>query len=158
MSAIWNQVRATSNGGGTPAVGTFGYFLDSRVSTAGGSGGGGVVIKQGPFKLTATDLGSNNILDLVQGDNRNIQISVVDEYGENIPLNAVYTHNVKVYNSASVLVDTYAATLDYATGGLASFDIDTTVTNTTGNYNAVLVINDGTSDTIYGGLEIQVRL
>ena len=158
MSAIWNQVRATSNGGGTPAVGTFGYFLDSRVSTAGGVGGGGVVIKQGPFKLTATDLGSNNILDLVQGDNRNIQISVVDEYGENIPLNAVYTHNVKVYNSASVLVDTYAATLDYATGGLASFDIDTTVTNTTGNYNAVLVINDGTSDTIYGGLEIQVRL
>jgi hypothetical protein len=158
MSAIWNQVRATSNAGGTPAVGTFGYFLDSRVSTAGGSGGGGVVIKQGPFKLSATDLGPNNILDLVVGDNRNIQVSVVDEYNENLPLNGAYTYNVKVYNSASVLVDTYPATLDYATGGLASFDIDTTVTNTTGNYNAVLVENNGTSDTIYGGLEIQVRL
>jgi hypothetical protein len=158
MSAIWNQVRATSNGGGTPAVGTFGYFLDSRVSTAGGSGGGGVVIKQGPFKLSATDLGPNNILDLVKGDNRNIQVSIVDEHNENIPLNVVYTYNVKVYDSASALVDTYPATLDYATGGLASFDIDTTVTNVIGNYNAVLVENNGTSDTIYGGLEIQVRL
>ena len=157
MSAIWNQVRATANGGGTPAVGTFGYFLDSRVSTAGG-GGGGVIIKQGPFKLSATDLGPNNILDLVKGDNRNIQVSIVDEHNENIPLNVVYTYNVKVYDSASALIDTYPATLDYATGGLASFDIDTTVTNVIGNYNAVLVENNGTSDTIYGGLEIQVRL
>lgn len=156
-SAIWNQVRATANGGSVPAAGTFGYYLDSRVSTAGG-GGGGVIVKQGPFKLSTTDLGPNNILDLVKGDNRNIQMSVVDEYGENLPLNAVYTHSVKVYNSASVLVSTYSATLDYATGGLVSFNIDTTVTNTIGNYNAVLVINDGTSDTIYGGLEIQVRL
>jgi len=157
--AIWNQVRSTASPtGGVPATNTFGYFLDSRVSTAGGSGGGGVIVKQGPFKLSTTDLGPNNILDLVKGDNRNIQMSVVDEYGENIPLNAVYTHSVKVYNSASILVQTYAATLDYATGGLVSFNIDTTVTNTTGNYNAVLVINDGTSDTIYGGLEIQVRL
>jgi hypothetical protein len=156
--AIWNQVRSTASPtGGVPAANTFGYYLDSRVSTAGG-GGGGVIVKQGPFKLSTTDLGPNNILDLVKGDNRNIQMSVVDEYGENIPLNAVYTHSVKVYNSASVLVQTYAATLDYATGGLVSFNIDTTVTNTTGNYNAVLVINDGTSDTIYGGLEIQVRL
>ena len=157
--ALWNQVRSTASPtGGVPAVGTFGYFLDSRVSTAGGGGGGGVIIKQGPFKLSATDLGPNNILDLVVGDNRNIQISVVDEYDENLPLNGAYTYNVKVYNSASVLVDTYPATLDYATGGLASFDIDTTVTNTIGNYNAVLVENNGTSDTIYGGLEIQVRL
>ena len=158
--ALWNQVRATSSPtGGVPAAGTYGYYLDSRVSTAGGGGGGGgVVIKQGPFKLSATDLGPNNILDLVKGDNRNIQVSVVDEYEENIPLNALYTYNVKVYNSASVLVATYPATLDYATGGLASFNIDTTTTNNIGNYNTVLVENNGTSDTIYGGLEIQVRL
>jgi len=157
-SAIWNQSRATANGGSTPVAGTFGFFLDSRVSTAGGGGGGGVVIKQGPFKLSATDLGPNNILDLVKGDNRNIQVSVVDEYNENLPLNVSYTYNVKVYDSASTLVGTYPATLDYATGGLASFNIDTTTTNVIGNYNAVLVENNGTSDTIYGGLEIQVRL
>ena len=156
--ALWNQVRATSSPtGGVPAAGTFGYYLDSRVSTAGG-GGGGVIVKQGPFKLSATDLGPNNILDLVKGDNRNIQVSVVDEYNENLPLNPVYTYNVKVYNSASILVATYAGTLDYANGGLLSFNIDTTTTNTIGNYNAVLVENNGTSDTIYGGLEIQVRL
>lgn len=156
--ALWNQVRATASPtGGVPAVGTFGYFLDSRVSTAGG-GGGGVIIKQGPFKLSATDLGPNNILDLVKGDNRNIQFSIIDEHDENLPLNGAYTYTVKVYDSASILVSTYAATLDYATGGLVSFNIDTTVTNNIGNYNAVLVENNGTSNTIYGGLEIQVRL
>jgi hypothetical protein len=157
MSAIWNQTRATANGGITPVAGTFGYFLDSRVSTAGG-GGGGVIIKQGPFTVSSTELGPNNVLDLVVGDNRNIQLSIVDEFDENIPLNVAYTYSVKTYDIASTLVATYAATLDYATGGLLSFDIDTVTTANRGTYNVVIVENNGTSNTIYGGLKLEVRL
>ena len=157
--ALWNQVRATASpAGGVPAVGTFGYYLHSRVSTAGGGGGGGVLIKQGPFKVSSVDVGPNNVLDLVKGDNRNIVLSVIDENDENIPLNAAYTHSVKIYDISGALVATYAGTLDYANGGLVSFNIDTTTTNTTGTYNAVLVINDGVADTIYGGLLIEVKL
>lgn len=156
--AIWNQVRSTASpSGGVPASGTFGYYLNTLVSTAGG-GGGGVIIKQGPFKVSSVDVGPNNVLDLVKGDNRNIVLSVVDENDENIPLNAAYTHSVKIYDISGALVATYAGTLDYANGGLVSFNIDTTTTNTTGTYNAVLVINDGAANTIYGGLLIEVKL
>lgn len=159
MQALWNQNRATASPtGGVPAVGTFGYFLDSRVSTAGGSSGGGVLIKQGPFKVSAVDVGTNNVLDLVKGDNRNIVLSVVDENNENIPLNAAYTHTVKIYDISGALVASYAGNLDYANGGLVSFNIDTTTTNVTGTYNTVLSINDGAVDTIYGGLLIEVKL
>ena len=155
--AIWNQVRSTASPtGGVPSSGTFGYYLNSLVSAAGG--GGGVIIKQGPFKVSSVDVGPNNVLDLVKGDNRNIVLSVVDENDENIPLNAAYTHSVKIYDISGALVATYAGTLDYANGGLVSFNIDTTTTNTTGTYNAVLIINDGAANTIYGGLLIEVKL
>jgi len=158
--ALWNQLRSTASPtGGVPAVGTFGYFLDSRVSTAGGTGsGGGVIIKQGPFKVSSVDTGTNNVLDLIKGDNRSIQLSVIDENEENMPLNVAYTHTVKIYDISSTLVATYAGTVDYASGGLVSFTIDTTTTNVTGTYKAILVINDGTADTIYGGLLIEVKL
>jgi hypothetical protein len=160
MQALWNQSRATASPtGGIPAAGTFGYYLDSRVSTAGGTGsGGGVIIKQGPFKVSSVDTGTNNILDLIKGDNRSIQLSVVDENEENMPLNPAYTHTVKIYDISSTLVATYAGTVDYANGGLVSFTIDTTTTNVTGTYKTMLVINDGVADTIYGGLLIEVKL
>ena len=158
MSAIWNQVRATANGGSIPAVGTFGYYLDSRVSTAGGSGGGGVVIKQGPFKLNATqDMGSNDILDLVQNDARNIVLEVIDEVGEPIPLSGSYTYTVNVYDIGGTGAGTYTGTVDYANGGQVSFDITTTTTATKGTYYVVLSIDNGTIITKYGGLRLEVR-
>ena len=157
MSAIWNQVRATSNGGGTPAVGTFGYFLDSRVSTAGG-GGGGVIIKQGPFKLNATqDMGQNDILDLVQNDARNIVLEVIDEVGEPIPLSGAFTYTVNVYDIGGTGAGTYTGTVDYANGGQVSFDITTTTTSVKGTYYIVLSIDNGTIITKYGGLRLEVR-
>jgi hypothetical protein len=158
MSAIWNQVRATANAGTTPAVGTFGYFLDSRVSTAGGGGGGGVMIKQGPFKLNATqDMGSNDILDLVQNDARNIVLEVIDEVGEPIPLSGSYTYTVNVYDIGGTGAGTYTGTVDYANGGQVSFDITTTTTSVKGTYYIVLSIDNGTIITKYGGLRLEVR-
>lgn len=157
MSAIWNQVRATSNGGGTPAVGTFGYFLDSRVSTAGGSGGG-VIVKQGPFKLNATqDMGQNDILDLVQNDARNIVLEVIDEVGEPIPLSGAFIYTVNVYDIGGTGAGTYTGTVDYANGGQVSFDITTTTTSVKGTYYIVLSIDNGTIITKYGGLRLEVR-
>lgn len=158
MSAIWNQVRATANAGTTPAVGTFGYFLDSRVSTAGGGGGGGVMIKQGPFKLNATqDMGSNDILDLVQNDARNIVLEVIDEVGEPIPLSGSYTYTVNVYDIGGTGAGTYTGTVDYANGGQVSFNITTTTTSVKGTYYIVLSIDNGTIITKYGGLRLEVR-
>jgi hypothetical protein len=159
MSAIWNQVRATANGGSIPAVGTFGYFLDSRVSTSGGGGGGSaVIIKQGPFKLSATqDMGQNDILDLVQNDARNIVLEVIDENNEPIPLSALYTYTVNIYDIGGTSAGSYAGTVDYANGGQVSFDITTTTTATKGTYYVVLSIDNGTIITKYGGLRLEVR-
>jgi len=158
MSAIWNQVRATANGGSIPAVGTFGYFLDSRVSTAGGGGGGGVIVKQGPFKLNATqDMGQNDILDLVQNDARNIVLEVIDENQEPIPLSGAFIYTVNIYDIGGTGAGTYGGTVDYANGGQVSFDISTTTTATKGTYYIVLSIDNGTIITKYGGLRLEVR-
>lgn len=160
MQALWNQSRATASPtGGVPAAGTFGYFLDSQVSNAGGggTGGGGVIIKTGPFTLTSNDLGPNGVLDLVKNDVRNIQLFITDQYGEKIPLNGSYTYSIKTYNAGGTLVSTYASTLDYATGGLLSFNIDTVTTGTIGTYNVVVFENNGSTDKLYGGLKIEVR-
>jgi hypothetical protein len=157
MSAIWNQVRNTANGGSVPAVGTFGYYLDSRVSTAGGSGGG-VIVKQGPFKLNATqDMGQNDILDLVQNDARNIVLEVIDENNEPIPLSGAFTYTVNIYDIGGTGAGTYGGTVDYANGGQVSFDIATTTTATKGTYYIVLSIDNGTIITKYGGLRLEVR-
>jgi hypothetical protein len=158
MQALWNQVRATSSPtGGIPAVGTFGYYLDSRVSLAGG-GGGGVIIKQGPFKLNATqDMGSNDILDLVQNDARSIVLEVIDENNEPIPLSALFTYTVNIYDIGGTGAGTYTGTVDYADGGQVSFDITTTTTATKGTYYVVLSIDNGTIITKYGGLRLEVR-
>ena len=157
MSAIWNQVRNTANGGSVPAVGTFGYYLDSRVSTAGG-GGGGVIVKQGPFKLNATqDMGQNDILDLVQNDARNIVLEVIDENNEPIPLSGAFTYTVNIYDIGGTGAGTYGGTVDYANGGQVSFDIATTTTATKGTYYIVLSIDNGTIITKYGGLRLEVR-
>jgi hypothetical protein len=156
-SAIWNQVRATANGGGIPAAGTFGYYLDSRVSLAGG-GGGGVIIKQGPFKLNATqDMGQNDILDLVQNDARSIVLEVIDENNEPIPLSALFTYTINIYDIGGTGAGTYTGTVDYADGGQVSFDITTTTTATKGTYYVVLSIDNGTIITKYGGLRLEVR-
>ena len=156
-SAIWNQARATANGGSVPAAGTFGYYLDSRVSTAGG-GGGGVIIKQGPFKLNATqDMGQNDILDLVQNDARNIVLEVIDENNEPIPLSGAYTYTVNIYDIGGTGAGSYTGTVDYANGGQVSFDITTTTTATKGTYYVVLSIDNGTIITKYGGLRLEVR-
>ena len=156
--ALWNQVRATASPtGGVPAAGTFGYYLDSRVSTAGG-GGGGVIIKQGPFKLNATqDMGQNDILDLVQNDARSIVLEVIDENNEPIPLSALFTYTVNIYDVGGVGAGTYVGTVDYADGGQVSFDITTTTTATKGTYYVVLSIDNGTIITKYGGLRLEVR-
>ena len=160
MQALWNQVRATSSPtGGIPAVGTYGYFLDTRVSTGGGGGGGSaVIIKQGPFKLNATqDMGQNDVLDLVQNDARNIVLEVIDENNEPIPLSALYTYTVNIYDIGGTGAGTYAGVVDYANGGQVSFDITTTTTATKGTYYVVLSIDNGTIITKYGGLRLEVR-
>ena len=156
--ALWNQVRSTASPtGGVPAAGTFGYYLDSRVSTAGG-GGGGVIVKQGPFKLNATqDMGQNDILDLVQNDSRNIVLEVIDENNEPIPLSGVFSYTVNIYDIGGTGAGTYTATVDYANGGQVSFDITTTTTATKGTYYVVLSIDNGTIITKYGGLRLEVR-
>ena len=116
------------------------------------------MIKQGPFKLNATqDMGSNDILDLVQNDARNIVLEVIDEVGEPIPLSGSYTYTVNVYDIGGTGAGTYTGTVDYANGGQVSFDITTTTTATKGTYYIVLSIDNGTIITKYGGLRLEVR-
>ena len=94
---------------------------------------------------------------MFKNDVRNIQLFITDQYGEKIALNGAYSYSVKTYTSGGTLVKSHTATLDYATGGLLSFDIDTVTTATVGTYNVVVFENNGTTDKLYGGLKIEVR-
>ena len=156
-TGIWNDVRATSSPtGGIPAVGTYGYYLDSRVSTAGGGGGGGstVEVRQGPFIVTSEQDTTSGVVETFVGSSAPLQIQITD--ADNTPVALSGTVSVKTYNSAGTLVETAGGTIDYAGLGYISATITSTTTATAGRYTVVVEVND-TTLVKYGGLQILVK-
>jgi len=150
-TAVWTANRSAIG----PSSGQFGYFLDARVSQAGG--GAVTTVQLGPFDLRASD-GVNGYLDVLVDDERTIAVAITDDNGNPIPLDSANTHNVLVYDANSTLVATYAATVEYEAGGAASFFLDTDVTGTAGTYKCVFDIDNGSYISKYGGLTILVKL
>jgi hypothetical protein len=150
-TAVWTTSRASIG----PSSGQFGYFLDARVSQAGG--GAVTTVQLGPFDLRASD-SVNGYLDALVDDERTIAVAITDDNGNPIPLDSANTHNVLVYDANSTLVATYAATVEYEAGGAASFFLDTDVSGTAGTYKCIFDIDNGSYISKYGGLTILVKL
>jgi hypothetical protein len=150
-TAVWTANRSAIG----PSSGQFGYFLDARVSQAGG--GAVTTVQLGPFDLRASD-SVNGYLDALVDDERTIAVAITDDNGNPIPLDSANTHNVLVYDANSTLVATYPATVEYEAGGAASFFLDVDVTGTAGTYKCVFDIDNGSYISKFGGLTILVKL
>ena len=81
---------------------------------------------------------------------------LVNAFGSPINISGNYTVSVDIYDEASALVHSYTPTINYALGGILSFDLDTLVTANIGRYSVVVSLTDG--DVIQvGPLQILVR-
>jgi hypothetical protein len=154
---IWNQVRSTSSpSGGIPSAGTYGYYLDSQVSTAGG-GGSTSTLRMGPFKVVADQSKQEINVDILTGSSLPVVLQLVDAMGTGIPLSGS-TLSIKIYTTSGTLVNTYAGTASYSDAGFVSFTLDTVVTANPGTYYVTVTRTTGATDTsIYGGLRLYVR-
>ena len=149
-AAVWTANRASIGA----SDGQFGYYLNAPVSAAGGTV---TQVMLGPFSLAATD-GNNGYLNVFVDDERPVELVIVDQNGNAIPLDSNNTHSVLVYDSGSTLVATYTGTVEYEAGGIVSFPLDADVTGTAGSYRVVFDIDNGLTISKYGGLTILVRL
>ena len=143
---IWNY-----NISGITASGTAGAVLnDASVS------GSVVTIVNGPYRLTSIAEGTDGRIDILADSVQTIQLNCLDGFGQ--PFNVTgYTAAVNVYDVSGALTVTYTPTVDFASSGIVSFDIDTDVTGTTGRYTLVVELTAGAEVVQLGPLEILVR-
>jgi hypothetical protein len=148
-AAVWDEARS-----GHTTVGTFGQYVNAELVTPVTSA---ALVRMGPYEVKADGLGASDPLDIQKGAQHGVDIQCVDAFGSGIDITSA-TVTAKVYNSGATLVDTYACTATYAADGRATFEIDTTVTNTPGTYTATITRTTGASDTqVFGPLRIYVR-
>jgi len=143
---IWNY-----NISGITASGTAGATLnDASVS------GSVVTIVNGPYRLTSIAEGTDGRIDILADSVQTIQLNCLDGFGQ--PFNITgYSCLVNVYDISGALAVTYTPTVDFASSGIVSFDIDTDVTGTTGRYTLVVELTAGAEVVQLGPLEILVR-
>jgi hypothetical protein len=148
-AAVWDEARSSH-----VTAGTFGQYVNAELVTPVTSA---ALVRMGPYEVKADGLGASDPLDIQKGAQHGVDIQCVDAFGSGIDITSA-TVTAKVYNSGATLVDTYACTATYAADGRATFEIDTTVTNTPGTYTATITRTTGASDTqIFGPLRIYVR-
>jgi hypothetical protein len=141
----------TYNISGITASGTAGAVLnDASVS------GSVVTIVNGPYRLTSIAEGTDGRIDILADSVQTIQLNCLDGFGQ--PFNVTgYAAAVNVYDVSGALAVTYTPTVDFASSGIVSFDIDTDVTGTTGRYTLVVELTAGAEVVQLGPLEILVR-
>jgi hypothetical protein len=143
---IWNY-----NISGITASGTAGAVLnDASVS------GSVVTIVNGPYRLTSIAEGTDGRIDILAESVQTIQLNCLDGFGQ--PFNVTgYAVVINVYDVSGALAVTYTPTVDFASSGIVSFDIDTDVTGVTGRYTLVVELTAGAEVVQLGPLEILVR-
>jgi hypothetical protein len=141
----------TYNISGITASGTAGATLnDASVS------GSVVTIVNGPYRLTSIAEGTDGRIDILADSVQTIQLNCLDGFGQ--PFNVTgYAVVVNVYDVSGALTVTYTPTVDFASSGIVSFDIDTDVTGTTGRYTLIVELTAGAEVVQLGPLEILVR-
>jgi hypothetical protein len=169
MSGIANTVwtygtRTLTSGAGATAGDIWTYNIASITAsgTAGATlndasvSGSVVTIVNGPYRLTSIAEGTDGRIDILAESVQTIQLNCLDGFGQ--PFNVTgYAVVVNVYDVSGALTVTYTPTVDFASSGIVSFDIDTDVTGTTGRYTLVVELTAGLEVVQLGPLEILVR-
>jgi len=132
-------------------VGDIWNYDISGISSSGSAGnqlndaavsGSVVTIVNGPYRLTSTAEGVDGRIDILQNSVQTINLALINGFEQ--PFNITgYSVSVDVYDIASQLVESYNPTINFASGGNISFDIDTTVTSVIGTYSVVVALTDG---------------
>ena len=161
---VWTYTpRTITSGGGATAGDIWTYQIDT-ITTSGTAAaqlndaavsGSVVTIVNGPYRVTSTAEGSDGVIDILADSIQPITIYCINGFGQ--PFNiAGYTASVDIYDEAGGFVRSYTPTIDYALGGILTFNIDADVTAVIGRYTLVVSLTDG--DVIQlGPLTILVR-
>jgi hypothetical protein len=145
-SQVWNY-----NISGIATTGTAGAVLND-VAIAGNL----VTIVNGPYRLTSIAEGTDGRIDILADSVQTIQLNCLDGFGQ--PFNITgYSCLVNVYDISGALAVTYTPTVDFASSGILSFDIDTDVTGVSSTYTLVVELTAGAEVVQLGPLQILVR-
>jgi len=164
-NTVWtNNTRTLTSGAGATAGDIWNYNI-SAITASGTAGavlndasvsGSVVTIVNGPYRLTSIAEGTDGRIDILAESVQTIQLNCLDGFGQ--PFNVTgYTAAINVYDVSGALTVTYTPTVDFASSGIVSFDIDTDVTGTTGRYTLVVELTAGAEVVQLGPLEILVR-
>jgi hypothetical protein len=148
---VWSYgTRTLTSGAGISAGDVWTYDI-SGITTSGSAGnalndaavsGSVVTIVNGPYRLNSTAEGTDGRIDILQGSIQTINLNLVNGFDQ--PFNVTgYSLSVDVYDVSSSLVESYVPTVNFASGGNISFDIDGTVTDVIGTYTLVVSLTNG---------------
>ena len=148
---VWTYgTRTLTSGAGISAGDVWTYDI-SGITTSGSAGnalndaavsGSVVTIVNGPYRLNSTAEGTDGRIDILQGSIQTINLNLVNGFDQ--PFNVTgYSLSVDIYDVSSALVESYVPTVNFASGGNISFDIDGTVTDIIGTYTLVVSLTNG---------------
>ncbi len=167
-STVWNYILSdtqtadanlVSAGGGGVAI-TAGdvwtYNTRTLTSGAGITVIGAVQLVNGPYRLTSNQNNSDGILDILQNSVQEINLNLIDGNGSPAST-AGYASIINIFDVAGAAVTSYTPTVEYADGGILTFELDTDVTATIGRYNLIVGLSGAGFNVKYGPLQILVR-
>jgi hypothetical protein len=162
---VWTYTPRTITSGAGATAGDIWTYNIASITASGTAGavlndasvsGSVVTIVNGPYRLTSIAEGTDGRIDILADSVQTIQLNCLDGFGQ--PFNVTgYAAAVNVYDVSGALTVTYTPTVDFASSGIVSFDIDTDVTGTTGRYTLVVELTAGAEVVQLGPLEILVR-
>jgi hypothetical protein len=154
---IWTYFdRTLTSSTGATAGDVWTYVDRTLTSGAGITVIGAVQLVNGPYKLTSNQNNSDGILDILQNSVQEINLNLID--GNGAPAStAGYATVVNFFNEAGTAVTSYVPTVEYADGGVLTFEIDGAVTATTGRYNLIVNLSGAGFLVKYGPLTTLVR-
>ena len=161
---VWTYTpRTVTSGAGITAGDVWTYQIDA-ITTSGTAAaqlndaavsGSVVTIVNGPYRVTSTAEGTDGVIDILADSIQPITIYCINGFGQPFNIGG-YTASVDIYDEAGGFVRSYTPTIDYALGGILTFNIDADITAVIGRYTLVVSLTD--SDVIQlGPLTILVR-
>jgi len=154
---IWTYFdRTLTSSTGATAGDVWTYVDRTLTSGAGITVIGAVQLVNGPYRLTSNQNNNDGILDILQNSVQEINLNLID--GNGAPAStAGYATVVNFFNEAGTAVTSYVPTVEYADGGVLTFEIDGAVTATTGRYNLIVNLSGAGFLVKYGPLTTLVR-
>ena len=154
---IWTYAsRTLTSSTGATAGDVWSYVDRTLTSGSGITVIGAVQLVNGPYRLTSNQNNSDGILDILQNSVQEINLNLIDGNGSPAST-AGYGAVINIYDVAGAAVTAYTPVVEYADGGILSFELDTDVTSTIGRYNLIVALSGAGFNVKYGPLQILVR-